>query len=62
VTDSRVPGIGSRAYIRYSCAECGYTIVGSEDDAICEKHGKMTPETTSTNERMSRIFADSQGS
>jgi hypothetical protein len=61
VTDSRVPGIGSRAYIRYRCAECENAIVTSEDEAFCEEHGKMAPETTSTNERMSNILADRQG-
>ena len=44
MVESKVPGMGrwlsTQSYIRYYCAECGYSILASEDDAFCEKHGK----------------------
>jgi len=55
--------LSSLSYIRYYCAECGDSILASEDDAFCEKHGKMSPDNApSIKERKARIHAERQAS
>ena len=66
MVESKVPGmarwLSSLSYIRYYCAECGDSILASEDDALCEKHGKMTSDAPSIDERKARIHAERQAS